>query len=165
MSSTVLTALAVGHAVQHAAGAEHLLERRILGIVGQFGLFLGVQVIEIAEEFVEPMRGRQEFVAVAQMILAELAGGVAQRLEEFGDGRVFFLQADGGAGHADLGQTSADRVLAGDEARAAGGAALLGIVVGEGDAFLRDAVDVGCAVAHHAAAEVADVPDPDVVAP
>ena len=111
------------------------------------------------------MHGRQEFVAVAQMVLAELAGGVAQRLEQFGDCRVFFLQADGRARHADLGQTRADRVLAGDEARAAGGATLLGIVVGEGDPFLRDAVDVRRVVAHHAAAEVADVPYPDVVAP
>ena len=99
------------------------------------------------------------------MVLAELAGGVAQRLEHFGNGRVFLLQADGGAGHADLGQAGADRVLPGDEAGAAGGAALLRVVVGEGHPFLRDAVDVGGPVAHHAAAEVADVPYADVVAP
>src|SRR5271154_5573843 len=99
------------------------------------------------------------------MVFAELAGGVAQWLEQFGDSRVFLLQADGGAGHADLGQTRADRILASNEARASGGAALLGIVVGEGDPFIRDAVDVGCAVAHHAEAEATDVPDPDVVAP
>src|SRR5208282_2018489 len=91
--------------------------------------------------------------------------GVAQRLEKFSDGRVFLLQADGGAGHADLGQTRADRVLAGDERGAAGGAALLGIVVGEGDTFVRDAVDVRCAVAHHAEAEATNVPHPDVVTP
>ena len=111
--------------MEHAAGSELLLEFRVLRIVGQFRLFLGVQVIEVAEEFVEPVHGRQEFVPVAQMVLAELAGGVAERLEQFGDGRVFFLQADSGAGHADLGQAGADRVLAGDEAGAAGGAALL----------------------------------------
>ena len=160
-----LPALAVGQAMKHASGTELLLERRVLGIVGQFRLLLRVQVIEIAEEFVEPMHGRQEFVAVAQMVLAELAGGVAQRLEELGDGRVFLLKADGGAGHADLGQTRADRVLAGDEASTAGGAALLGIIVGEGDPFVRDAVDVGRTVAHHAEAEAADVPNPDVVPP
>ena len=160
-----LPALAVSHAVEHAAGTEPLLEFRILGIVGQFGFFLGVQVIEVAEEFVEAVHGRQEFVPIAQMVLAELAGGVAQRLEHFSDGRVFLLQADGGAGHADLGQARADRVLAGDEARAAGGAALLGVVVGEGHPFLRHAVDVRGLVAHHAATEVADVPYPDVVPP
>ena len=131
-----LPALAVGHAVEHAARSELLLELRILGIVGQLRFFLGVQVIEVAEELVEAVHGRQVFVAVAEMVLAELAGGVAERLEQLGDGRVFLLQADRGAGHADLGQAGADRVLAGDEARAAGGAALLGVVVGEGHAFL-----------------------------
>src|SRR5277367_532485 len=99
------------------------------------------------------------------MVLAELAGGVAERLEEFRDSRVFLLQADGGTGHADLGQTRADRVLASDEARPAGGTALLGIVVGEGNTLVRDAVDVGCAVAHHAEAEAAEVRNSDVIAP
>ena len=160
-----LPALAVGDAVEHAARTELLLERRILGVVGQLRFFLGVQVIEVAEELVEAVHGRQVFVAVAEMVLAELAGGVAERLEHLGDGRVFLLQADGRAGHADLGQARADRVLAGDEARAAGGAALLRVVVGEGHAFLRHAVDVGRPVAHHAAAEVADVPYADVIAP
>ena len=160
-----LTALAIGQTVKHSTGAELLLEGRVLRVVREFGLFLRVQVIEIAEEFVEPMYGRQEFVAVAQMVLAELAGGVAQRLEQFGDGRVCLLQADRGAGHADLGQTRADRVLASDKARAAGGAALLGIVVGEGDPFVRDTVNVRCAVAHHAEAEATDVPHSDIIAP
>ena len=151
--------------MQHAARAEHCLELRVLRIVGQFGLFLGVEVIEVAEEFIEAVHGRQKLVAVAQMVLAELAGGVAQRLQQLGDGRVFLLQADGGAGHADLGETGADRVLAGDEAGAAGGAALLRVVVGEEAAFVRHAVDVGGSVPHHAVAELADVPDADVVAP
>ena len=75
------------------------------------------------------------------------------------------LQADGGARHAHLGQPGADRVLAGDERGAAGGAALLAVVVGEGHALVGDAVDVGRAVAHLAAAVVADVPPADVVAP
>src|SRR5208283_2250612 len=94
------------------------------------------------------------------MVLAELAGGVAERLEELGDRRILGAEADVGARHADLGQAGADRVLAGDEGGAPGGAALLAVVVGEGDA-----VDVGRAVAHLAAAVVADVPPADVVAP
>src|SRR5208337_1894421 len=73
--------------------------------------------------------------------------------------------ADVGAGHPHLRQPGADRVLAGDEGGAAGGAALLAIVVGEGDAFLGDAVDVGRAVAHLPAAVEADVPPADIVAP
>src|SRR5262249_30046454 len=99
------------------------------------------------------------------MVLAELAGGIAQWLEHFSNGRVFFLQADGRAGHADFGQARTDRILAGDKARASCGAALLGVVVGEGYPFLRHAVDVGGLVAHHAAAEMADVPYADVVPP
>ena len=106
-----LAALAVGHAVEHAARSKLLLEFRILGIVGQFRLLLGVEVIEIAEKFVEAVHGRQIFVAIAEMVLAELTGGVAERLQQFGDGRVFRLQSDRGAGHADLGQAGADRVL------------------------------------------------------
>ena len=160
-----LPALAVGQAMQHAAGTELLLERRIPGIVRQFRLFLRVEVIEIAEEFVETMHGRQELVAVAQMVLAELAGGVAQRLEQFGDRRIFLLQTDCRARHADLGQARADRILPGDEAGASGSAALLGIIVGESDTLSGDTVDVRRSVAHHAEVEPADVPHPDVVAP
>ena len=61
-------------------GAEYLLELRILGIVRQFRFFFRVQVIEIAEEFVETVHGRQVFIPIAEMVLAELPGGVAQRL-------------------------------------------------------------------------------------
>jgi hypothetical protein len=47
-----------------------------------------------------------------------------------------------GAGHADLAQAGAEDALAGDEGGAAGGAALLTVVVGEHHAFVGDAVDV-----------------------
>ena len=93
-------------------GPNCCLERRILGIVGQFRLFFGVQVIEIAEEFVESVHGRQVFIPIAEMVFAELTGGIAERLEQFGDGRVFRLKSDSGAGHADFGQAGAERVLA-----------------------------------------------------
>ena len=160
-----LPALAVSQAVEHAARSKLLLEFRILGIVGQFRLFLRVEVIEIAEKFVEPMHGRQIFVAIAQMVLAELTGCVAERLQQFGDSRVFRMQSDRGARHADFGQAGADRVLTRDEARAARRAALLAVKIGEGRPFLRDAVDVGGMVAHHAFAVVADIPNADIVSP
>ena len=152
-------------AVEHAAWSELLLEFRILGIVGQFRFFFGVQVIEVAEELVEAVDRRQVFIPIAEMVLAELTGGVAERLQQLGDRRVLFLQTDGGARHADLGQAGADRILAADEGGAAGGAALLTVPVGERRAFLGDAVDVGGRIAHHALAVVADVPVADVVAP
>ena len=164
-SSTVASSLSVALQCRTPRGPNFFLNAGILRIVGQLRLFLGVEVVEVAEELVEAVHGRQIFVAVAQVVLAELAGGVAQRLEQLGDGRIFLLQSDSGARHADLGQAGADRVLAADEARAARGAALLRIVVGKGDAFFGDAVDVRRPVAHHATAEVADVPDADVVTP
>ena len=40
-------------------------------------VFHRVEVVEVAEELVEAVHGRQELVAVAQVVLAELAGGVA----------------------------------------------------------------------------------------
>jgi len=45
-------------------------------------LVLGVEVIEVAKEHVEAVHGRQELVAVAEMVLAELSGHVAERLEQ-----------------------------------------------------------------------------------
>ena len=63
-----------------------------------------------------------------------------------------------------LRQPGAKRALAGDEGRPAGGAALLGVVVGEDHALLGDPVDVRRAVAHQAHRVGADVRLADVVA-
>src|ERR1700728_576029 len=99
------------------------------------------------------------------MVLPELAGGVTLWLEQLGDSRVFRVQADGGAGRADLREPGPDRVLPRDEAGAAGGAALLRVVVGEEGAFVGDPVNVGGSVSHHAVTKLTDVPDADIVAP
>ena len=69
---------------------------------------IGVQVVEEAEELVEAVVGRQEFVLVAEVVLAELAGGVAQRLQQLGDGGILGLQAEVGSRHADLAQAGAE---------------------------------------------------------
>ena len=61
-----------GHALQDAARTELRSEGGVLWIIGMLGLVLGVQVIEVAEELVEAVHGRQELVAVAEMVLAEL---------------------------------------------------------------------------------------------
>jgi len=45
-------------------------------------------VVKIAKEFVEAVHGRQKFVAVTEMIFAELAGRIALRLEQVGDGGI-----------------------------------------------------------------------------
>ena len=71
-------------AVQHAARAELLAEIRevlLRRVVGHLRLFFGVEVVQVAVELVEAVHGRQVLVAVAEMVLAELAGGVAVRLQ------------------------------------------------------------------------------------
>jgi hypothetical protein len=84
-----------GEAMQHAAGAELLfvfLEAAGVGlgealVVALLGLFLGVQVVEVAEKLVEAVHRRQVLVAVAQVVLTELAGGVALRFHDLGEAR------------------------------------------------------------------------------
>ena len=104
---------------------------RVLRIVRQLRLLLGVEVVEVAEELVEAVDRRQRLVAVADVVLAELAGGVAEVLEQAADRGIELAHAHRRAGKADLGQAGADAVLAGEERRAAGGAALLAVVVQE----------------------------------
>ena len=152
-------------AVQHAARAELRLEGRILRVVDILRFLLGIEVVEVAEPFVEPVDRGQHVVAVAEVVLAELAGRIAKRPEQFGYRRVFLLQSLRRAGQADLGQAGADGRLPGDECRAAGGAALLAVPVGEQGALLGDAVDVRRPVAHHPHVVGADVENSDVVAP
>ncbi len=154
-----------GEAVDHAARSEPLAERGILRIVGQLRLLLRVQVVQVAEELVEAMVGRQELVPVAQVVLAELAALVAERLQELRDRGVRRRETELRARHPHLRETRAKRVLAGDERGASRGAALLPVVVGERQALGRQAIDVRRLVAHHSAIVRADVPEPDVVAP
>ena len=61
-------------------------------IVHVLGLFLGVQVIQVAEELVEAMHCRQMLVAVTEMVLAELASAIAERLERLGNRDVLRLE-------------------------------------------------------------------------
>ena len=68
--------------------------RIVLRPVGHLRLLLGIEVVEIAEELVEAVIGRQILIAVAEMVLAELAGRIAQRLKRLGDGDVALLQAN-----------------------------------------------------------------------
>ena len=57
-------------------------------VVRMLGLLLGVEVVEVAEELVEPVLRRQVLVQVAEVVLAELPRRVAERLEELGDRRI-----------------------------------------------------------------------------
>src|SRR3990170_4495531 len=161
----LLPALAVGPRMEYTARAVFLLKLGILRVVIGFGLFLSVEVVEIAEELVEPMHRRQMLVAVAEVVLAELARRIALCLEQVGDRRRPIRNALRRTRHAYGEQPGAERVLAEDERRAPRGAALLGVGVGEQCALLRQAVNVGRFVAHDAEAVGADVMNPYVIAP
>src|SRR5262249_1348143 len=83
--------IVAGLAVQHAARSkpgEEIWEVRSLRVVRQFRLFGGVQVIKRAVELVEPMDSRQVFIAITEVVLAELSSGVALTLEQLGDGHI-----------------------------------------------------------------------------
>ena len=107
-------------------------------------------MVEIAEELVEAVDGRQHFVAVAEVVLAELAGRIAERLEQLGDSRVSLGMPSFAPGRPTLVRP----VRIGDcpvmNAARPGRAALLAVPVGENRAFIGDAVDVRRLVAHHA---------------
>ena len=97
--------------VNDAAGSEILAEIRevlLRRVVGHFRLFLGVEVIEIAEELVEPVHGGQELVAVAQVVLAELAGRVAGGFSSSAIVGSSVCKPDG-AREPDLGQAGTER--------------------------------------------------------
>ena len=132
-----------GNAFQDAAGTKFRFEGRIFRIVGVFGLVLGVEVIKIAKELVEAVHGRQELVAVAEVVLAELSGGIALRLEQLGDGWVLGRQPLLCRRQSDLQEPGAQRALPSDEGRASRGAGLLAVVIRKDGPFGGDAVELG----------------------
>ena len=117
----------VGHAVEHATVSEPLLEFRILGIVRQLGLFLGVQATSRLPKNSSKRRTVGRNSSRSPRGAAELAGGVAKWFEHFSDGRVFLCRLTVAPGTPTLVSARADRVLAGDKAGAAGSATLLGV--------------------------------------
>src|SRR5208283_4318386 len=120
-------------------------------------------MVEVAEELVETVNCRQKIIAVTKMVLAELSGHVAQRFEQLGESRILLRQAFFRTWQAHFQKASTDWALAGNERSAARSAGLLAVVVSENRAFICYAIDVGCAVSHHAAIVGADVPVTDVV--
>src|SRR6266542_829004 len=76
-----LSAVGVRKGMNHTPGTELLPERGVLRIVHVLRLLLCVQVVEVAEELVEAVVRGQVLIQVAEMVLAELAGGIAKRLQ------------------------------------------------------------------------------------
>ena len=83
--------------------------------VARAGFFLGIQVVEITEPFVETVSGGQELVAVTQVVFAELRGGVTRGLEHFRNRRVAPLDSTRRAGNADGRHAHANGHLPSDE--------------------------------------------------
>ena len=126
--------------MDHVARADYV--QQILRVVGVRRVFHRVEVIEVAEKLVKAMDGGQIFVAVAEVVLAELAGGVALRFERGGNGAGFRRQTDFGTRLTDRGQAGADGQFAGDEVGAPRRATRFRVVVGEEHAFLGELVEI-----------------------
>ena len=125
-----------------------------------------VQVVENTIELIEAVHRRQVLIAVAQVILAVLRSRVTLRLQEFGNRRVFGIQALLGARQSDFAVAGTKDALPGDERRPPRRAAVLGIVVGEHHAIFGD--DGRCWASGSPSARAcirADVALADVIAP
>ena len=157
-----------GGVVRVGGEAMHQVARAVfvdpvLRVVEPIRIRHRVEVIEVAEEFVEAVHGRQVFVQIAEMILAELSGGVAERFEHGGGRDRLVGDADIGAGLADRRHAGAQRNLPGDEVGASGGAACLRVVVGKAHAFGGELVEVRRLARHDALVIGADIEPADIV--
>src|SRR4029077_17289818 len=68
-------------AAQHAARTDCLPDRRILRIEMILRIFLRIEVIKVAKKLIEPMHRGKVFIAIAEMVLSELAGRISNWLE------------------------------------------------------------------------------------
>ena len=150
-------------AFQHATRAVFLSERRVLRIVRIVGFFLGIEVVEVSEELIESVHGGQMLIAIAEVVLAELAGGIAETLHEIPNRRILEAETKRRARRADLGEACTDRRLARNKGGASGSATLLPIEIREHRAFFGDAIDVRCLVTHDAVVVATGVEPANVV--
>ena len=119
------------------------LDGRTAVDVGEAHLLHRVQVVEVAPVLLEAVRRRQRRGVVAQVVLAEFAGGVAEIVQELGERRGSRPQVRRAARQLRWDHAGAQRIHAREEGIAPGGAALHGHIVHEDRAFAPDAVDVG----------------------
>ena len=126
--------------MNHVARTDHV--QQLLRVGGVRGILHRVEVIQVAEELVEPVDGGQELIEIAEVVLAELARGITHVLQRGGNRAGLGGQPDLGAGLADRGHARADGQFAGDEVRATRRATRLGVVVGEQHALFGELVEV-----------------------
>ena len=154
-----------GPGVQHTPGTMTFLELRVGRVVFVLRFLFGVQVVQIAVELIESVERWQMFVPVTQVVLAELAGGIALRLQHFGERGILGLHAHRPPDHAYRGQACPDGIHARHERRTTGGAGWMRVMIAEHSPFLGNAIDVGCAVAHDTTTVNAQVGEADIVTP
>src|SRR5262249_12760415 len=147
--------------VEHIARSNSGFER--WWIVAMTGVLHCIEVIEIPEELIEAVQRRQELIEVAQMVLAELAGGVTHGFQHGGNSRRGIRHADRRASLTDSSQSSADREFAGDEVRTTRRAARFGIIIGTSDRLRRQPIEVGGSTSNYSWIVDADVCPADVV--
>src|SRR5262245_16368525 len=111
------------------------------------------------------MLGRKMLVAIAQVVLAELAAHITLLLEQVCNSWRPVRNAVFGSRHPNGKQAGPEWVLPEDERCAPRRAALLRVGVREERAFLCDAIDIGSPIAHDAVVVSADVVHANVVAP
>ena len=135
----------------------------VLRVVKPVRVRHGIEVVQVAEEFVEAMDGGQVFVQIAQMVLAELPGSVALGLKHRGQGDGLIRHAHIGSGLSHRGQTGADRQLPSDEVGAPRRTTGFGIVVGKPHAVCGQFVKIGRLAGHHALVIGSDIKPANVV--
>ena len=151
-----------GIGVLRARRRDRLLGRGLVDVREAHALHR-IEVIQVAPEFLEAVRGRQRVGVVAEMVLAELAGVVAEIEQEFGERRSAGPQIGRAAGQLRGDHAGAQRIHAGEEGIAPGRAALLGVIVHEDCAFVADAIDVRRLADHQAAVVDARLHPADIV--
>ncbi len=152
------------------AGDQRVLARRsdalrvrVLVDVGEADLLHRVQVIEVAPILLESVRCREGLGMVAEVVLAELAGGVTEIQQELGERRGSRSQVGRAARQLRRDHTRAQRIHAGEEGISSGRAALHGNIVHEDRALVPDPVDVGRLADHQTAVIDARLHPADVV--
>src|SRR4030095_137287 len=109
--------------MKHAARTVFFLELRVFRIEITLRLLFRIEVIEIPEEFIEPVIGGQMLIVIPQVVLAELASRITLSLHHVRNGWHPVRDAMRVARHTDREQSGAKRLLSEDERKAARGCA------------------------------------------
>src|SRR6516164_3136456 len=126
-------------------------------------VFHGIEMVEVAPEFIEAVNGRQILIAIAKMVLAELSGLVAHPLQRSSNRHGLGGNAEWCSRLAYRCHAGANGQFARDEVGAACRTTRLGVVGIETHSFSSKLVEVGSESRHHALVIDANVEPANVV--